>query len=183
MTAIADRYRRLNGRLTDLIRLVPAANWSAPSPCEGWTALDVLHHLVETECAMLDRVALAPGDAVDVGDPVAAWPIVAGLMQQALDEPGTAETAYEGFFGPTTFEATIDQFYSFDIAVHTWDIARAAGQRAFEAIPDDEIERAQVAVAGFGEHARVPGILGPEVAVAGDADSQTRLLGLLGRIA
>ena len=181
MTAIADRYRHLSARLTELVGSVPSLAWANPSPCEGWSAREVVGHLVETEAAMLDRVALNPGDILDLSDTFTAWPAVSALIQQALDNPAKAATTYDGFFGPTTFEATIDQFYSFDLVVHTWDIARATGQLSYEAISAEEIERATAAVAAFGDNARVPGILGPEVAVGPDADAQTRLIGLLGR--
>ena len=181
VTDIADRYRHLSARLTALIASVPSATWANPSPCEGWSARDVLVHIVETEAAMLDRVAMNPGDALDLSDPVTSWSAVSALIQQALDTEAKAGHAYDGFFGPTTFEATIDQFYSFDIVVHTWDIARATGQQSYESIPAEEIERVTAAVAVFGENARMPGILGPEIAISADADPLTRLIGLLGR--
>src|SRR5699024_257252 len=36
------------------------ADWDAPSPCEGWSARDVLAHVIDTEQEFLTRVGLAP---------------------------------------------------------------------------------------------------------------------------
>jgi uncharacterized protein (TIGR03086 family) len=66
-----------------------------------------------------------------------------------------------------------------DLVVHRWDLARATG--GDEHIDDADIARLTEAAAGFGEMIRSPGVCGPELAVADDADDQTRLLAFLGR--
>ena len=45
MTEIIERYERITGQFTDRVRAVPADAWDNPSPCEGWTARDVVGHL------------------------------------------------------------------------------------------------------------------------------------------
>jgi uncharacterized protein (TIGR03086 family) len=183
MSASADRYRRLAARFTELVNAVPIGGWASKSPCEGWTALDVLRHVVETQLSVLDRVSRLPDPPLLVDDPVGVWPTVRDLVQGALDAPEVATKGYEGFFGPTTFEATIDQFYSFDVLVHTWDIARATGMPTFETIPDDEIAAVMASMGGLDATMRQPGILGPQLTVGDDADGQTRFLAFLGRAA
>ena len=42
MSDIAERYARVTTRFTDRVRAVPAGAWDNPSPCEGWTARDVV---------------------------------------------------------------------------------------------------------------------------------------------
>ncbi len=56
----SETYRAALAPLTDVVEGV--ADWDAPAPCDGWTAHDVLHHVVTTQRALLaDRgVALAP---------------------------------------------------------------------------------------------------------------------------
>ena len=83
--------------------------------------------------------------------------------------------------GPTTFAVTIDQFYSLDLVVHAWDIARATGASEFLVIPGDEIVAATAAIAPLVDLMRQPGGFGPEIDVADDVDPQTRLLAVLGR--
>ena len=47
MSEIADRYRRLSGDFADRVAKVSPERWGASSPCEGWTARDVVAHMVE----------------------------------------------------------------------------------------------------------------------------------------
>ena len=45
---IRERYDRLSQAFAAKIDAVPADKWDAPSPCEGWTARDVVKHVAET---------------------------------------------------------------------------------------------------------------------------------------
>lgn len=184
MNERSDRYRRLAHRFTEMIDAVPADRRDAPSPCEGWSAFDVVEHVVTTEADFLTRMGFdAPSVAGPDGtvDVLAAWPLVRDAVQSHLDEPAHADHTYDGWFGPTTFAATIDTFYSMDLTVHGWDLAQAAGLDAFIQIPADELINVRTALASMGEAARMPGILGPALTVDPDADEQTRLLAELGR--
>ena len=46
MSDIADRYRQLSGDFAGKVAKVSPAGWGAPSPCEDWTARDVVARLV-----------------------------------------------------------------------------------------------------------------------------------------
>ena len=180
MTDFADRYRRNAQRFTDVVRAVPHEGWDATSPCEGWTARQVLEHVVESQHGFLARFDLAPSlDGVD--DVPDRWDLVRDGIQQGLDDPETAAITYEGMFGETTFADTVDQFMSADLTVHSWDIARATGLSELEAIPDDEVQRLDDRLRPLGDTLRMPGVFGPEVPVPDDAPAQDRLLGFLGR--
>lgn len=184
MNEIADRYRTRAARLTDLCRAVPEDRWDAPSPCQAWTAHDVLVHVVDTEHDFLARFDRADGLPPSDADALAAWDAVRERMQAILDDRQAAATSYEGYFGPTTLAQTIDGFFSSDLVVHGWDIARATGLAAYESIPEDEVERALAAMRELPEEAlRAPEVFGPEIEVGDDADPQTRLLAFLGRAA
>lgn len=102
-------------------------------------------------------------------------------MADALHDPARADHAYEGYFGPTTFAATVDDFYSFDLVVHRWDLARAVGLTEYEAMDADELARIRRSGAVFGESARMPGVLGAELPAPADASEQERVLAWLGR--
>ena len=160
--------------------LAQVGDWDAASPCEGWAARDVVDHLVTTQ-----RQLLAPhvdlGDAPPPTDPAAAWAAHADRVREALAEPSVAGTVYDGFFGPTTLGETLLTFYVFDMLVHRWDVARAAGVEAtFTEVELDLIDRSSAAM---GESLRMEGICGPAVEVPDDADRATRMLGHLGRVA
>ena len=48
MTDVSERYAKLAGQMATRIAAVPADGWDAVTPCEGWTARDLLDHLVQT---------------------------------------------------------------------------------------------------------------------------------------
>jgi uncharacterized protein (TIGR03086 family) len=180
MTEISDRYRRLSQQFADTVASVPEDRWSNQSPCDEWTARDVVRHVVETPGMFFGMIGAEYPEPPSVDDdPVAAVAATRDVMQRALDDPDVATTEFDGFFGRTTFEQAVDRFANFDLVVHRWDLARAAGLD--ETMPPDEVTRLTEEVAGFGESARAPGVFGPEVEVPSDADPQAKLLGQLGR--
>lgn len=181
MSAIADRYHRLAEALTTTVDAVPDDAWSRQSPCEDWTALDVLAHVATTQWEHLDRVGLQPDDVDLPDDPRQAWSVVRQCFEELLNDPERAGTGYDSYFGKTTFEDSVDKFYSSDMVVHRWDLARAAGLTEHEAMPTGEAEHLLNFYASLGDNARQPTVFGPEVDVADDADPQTRLLGFVGR--
>lgn len=180
MTEIADRYRRLAESFTGKVAAVPRDRWSAPSPCAGWTARDVVRHVVETESMFLGFVERSAGEVPSVDDdPVAAWSTVRDVVQAGLDDPELAAAGFQGFAGPTTFEAATDQFLCMDLLVHGWDLARAAGLD--ERLDPDEVRRVRADSEAFGDMLRSDGVCGPEVQLTGAASEQDRLLAYLGR--
>lgn len=100
-------------------------------------------------------------------------------MQDLLEDPTRAGVEYEGFFGRTSMQQTVDQFGGFDLLVHGWDIARATGQD--ETLPADEVSRVHAMAQELGDNLYQDGVCGPSVPVPDDAPEQDRLLGLLGR--
>lgn len=185
----ADRFRRLADRFAAIAAAVPADRWDAPSPCEGWTVADVVDHIVTTERDFLGRMDFVPDPpaAPDLdGDDarpatVADWAPVRAVIEAALDDPSVADRSYDGYFGPTTFAATIDTFYSMDLLVHGWDLARGAGLTEHEALDPDDLARCTTGYESLGDTVRMAGIFGPPVDVPADASPQDRFLAWTGR--
>ncbi|MFN8023434.1 MAG: TIGR03086 family metal-binding protein [Acidimicrobiales bacterium] len=176
----ADRYRLVSSQFDRLLADVPADRWDAPSPCDGWSARQVVQHVVDTEAELLGRMGFdAP--AVDGVDPLEAWPLVRAAVSAALADPARAGYEYDGYFGRTTFERTVDDFYSFDLVVHRWDVAHATGLSQHEQIDDDELGRLCAGAEHFGDAMRMPGVFGPEVPAPADATPQERFLAWIGR--
>ena len=77
MSDILERYERITEQFSDRVRAVPAGAWDNPSPCEGWTARDVVGHLTSwiTEFFGAQGVTFPAAPSVDE-DPVAAWEAV-----------------------------------------------------------------------------------------------------------
>jgi uncharacterized protein (TIGR03086 family) len=182
MSVAADRYRQLSERFTVLVDTVPHDRWDAQSPCVDWKAIDIVAHVADTEIDFVRRMPFADVLPAELPSPaVERWKIVRSVVQSALDDSDRAEHGYDGFFGPTTFSATIDQFYSMDLCVHAWDVARATGLSQFEPIDRNEMGTIRAAMSGLGDNLRQPGLIDAEIVVADSADEQTKFLAWLGR--
>ncbi|WP_433609304.1 TIGR03086 family metal-binding protein [Prescottella agglutinans] len=175
-----DLYRRLAAALTEIVDAVPADRWESPSPCEGWTTRDVVAHIVDTQAQMVGVVGLSiPEGPAAADDPAGAWRHTRDAVQAILDDPAKAGLEYDGHFGRTDLASTIRTFYCFDLIVHGWDIARAAGLDV--TIPERDMDMLDTVIAQLGDSIRMDGVCGPAVAVAPDADRHTRILATLGR--
>ncbi|MGW0174502.1 TIGR03086 family metal-binding protein [Rhodococcus sp. NPDC003322] len=179
-SAIAARYRRRADNLTGTVASVPADRWDSSSPCEGWTARDVLRHLIDVHSFPLKPVGLSlpPAPSVDE-DPLAAWTRTRDAVLEILDDPQRAGLEYDSSLGRTSVAATFDSFLGFDLAIHRWDIAHATG--VDETIPAEDLAAAAALADRMGEQIRSSGVCGPAVEVPADADEQTRILAVLGR--
>jgi len=177
MTEISENYRRLSDAFAAKVAAVPAGGWDAKTPCEEWTVRDLVKHVAETPSMFFGLIEKEPPSVPD--EPAAGFAAAKDGMQAALDDPATAETEFDGFFGHTSFEKAVDRFVLFDLLVHGWDLAKATGQDT--SIGDEDLERLEQGAAQFGDAARAPGVFGPELDVPADADRQTKLLAFLGR--
>lgn len=181
-TENADRYRRLAEGFSARVAAVPDDAWNNPSPCEGWTAREVLRHVVDSEHEFPAKagVELDKGPSVD-DDPVAAWEQTRAQVQELLDDPARADLEYDSAMGKSTLSASFGTFFSVDLIVHGWDIAHAAG--IDDTIPSEDVEFVSKFTEGVGDMMRSPGGFGPALDAPDDADPQTTLLAYLGRSA
>lgn len=184
MTERADRYSRRADLLEETIAAVPADRWDSDSPCEGWAARDVVSHIVETHEMFEGFVGRSLGEIPDAADdPAAAFAAARAIVEGHLRDPVTADEEFTGIAGPTTFAEMCDTFLSFDLVIHRWDIARAAGLD--DTIPAEDLrhvsEQARELSERFGDAMRSPTTFGKEVAAREGADDQTQLLAFLGR--
>lgn len=180
MSEISQRYGRLSDAFAAKVAAVSPQMWSQPTPCEGWTARDLVGHVVQTQGMFLGFIGEQLGDVPSVDDdPVAAWNAARAVLQAKLDDPSTATKEFDGVTGRSTFEAAVDRFLNFDLVVHGWDLARATGQD--ERIDPEDVERIRRQAEGFGDMMRGPQAFGAELDAPADADDQTKLLAFLGR--
>jgi uncharacterized protein (TIGR03086 family) len=180
MTEVSERYARLADAFAANVAAVPADRWSSPSPCENWTARDIVDHVVMTQGMFLGFVGRSLGEIPSVADdPLAAFTAARTVVQRDLEDPERAGTEFEGAMGKMTFETGVDRFLNFDLVVHGWDLARATGLD--ERIDPADVERLRVAAEGFGDAMRGPQAFGPAVEPPAGADEQQRVLAFLGR--
>lgn len=161
-------------------RTLPEA-WQNQSPCDGWTALDVLAHNIGMNNMIngFTRGIDARGPAFEQpDDPAAAWQESFDELLAALDSSGALQRVAKTPWG----EMPVDSFLRFawvDPLIHTWDLAKATGQtpvldEALCARGVKQFERAGDSIRG--EHT-----FGAAVEVGADASAADRFMGLAGR--
>ena len=179
-----DGFVRALDGFEAVLGAVTPGSWSAPSPCAGWSAADVAGHVIgdlrATESMAHGRdveyEAADPGSAAG-GDLVAAWRVPRADLMAALD-PAALARLVPGPWGPMPLGEVLERS-AMEFLVHSWDLANATGQAAVldPALVRDALEPARQ----FAPLARSSGLVGPECAVAEDADELTRLLAIFGR--
>lgn len=178
MNTYLETFNDRADRFTAVVDAVPADRWTAQSPCEKWTAADVVDHVVDTQRDFLSRHQIDAGVRPD-GSAHEVWHAHLSTVRAAFADERVLETGFDGFFGPTTIGATLADFYGFDLIVHRWDLARAAGSDSeFSA---GEMDLVETSIAGFGEHLYADGVCANPVPATVDATRQERLLATLGR--
>ncbi len=165
-----------------VVRRVPAAAWGNPSPCEGWSAREVLSHQI----GVLDGVARAargedigrPAEPTALADPLAAWVGCRDGLLEALDHGGALQRSGKYWFG----EMSVDEFIGivqWDPLAHAWDIAKAAG---LDPIADDELATSSLkTIDTMADMLRKWKLIGAPVDVPAGASATDRFLAVTGR--
>jgi uncharacterized protein (TIGR03086 family) len=180
MDTHTDPFLQLADRFTEVLDEAGAADWSAASPCEGWTAGAVVEHVVDTQRDFLLQHGADLGDRPS-GAPDRVWAAHHDAARRALADGTLAATEYDGWFGRTTVGDSLARFYGFDLLVHGWDVARALGRDV--TFTDAELDTLEDAMAGFGDALYTEGVCKPALDVPDDAPRQTRVLARTGRAA
>jgi uncharacterized protein (TIGR03086 family) len=158
-------------------------DWSRPTPCAPWDVREVANHLVG---GMVIYAAELRGEAHGDheqdwlgADPQAAFAEAAVADATAWRADGAFDRTIALAFGPTPapFAAIV---HLTELVAHGADIAVATRQEHL--VDTDGSEEVLRLMTEMGIDAfRVPGIFGPEVAIAADAPIHRRLLSYLGR--
>ncbi|WP_433288809.1 TIGR03086 family metal-binding protein [Pseudonocardia sp. CA-142604] len=179
----ADEYREIADRFTEIVKGVPDdATWNRQSPVPEWTARDVVRHLVEWFPGFLADgagITLPQGPSVDE-DPVAAWRTMSDGVQAVLDDPASADKKLVNrHIGEVELPMAIARFFTSDVFMHTWDLARATGQD--ETLDPERCAMLLEGMQPLDDVLRSSGQYGPKVEVPDDADVQTKMLAFIGR--
>lgn len=178
-----DTYRRVAARFTEVVEGAQAASaWDRPSPVPEWTARDVVRHLVEWFPPFLSSgtgIDLPGGPSPD-DDPVGAWAALDQAVQGLLDDPSSSDRALSNpHIGEVPLPQAIDRFFTGDVFMHTWDLARATGQD--DTLDPDFCAKLYTGMLPLDEVLRASGQFGPRVEVSDDADIQSQLIAFIGR--
>ena len=169
-----------------VVRSMPSAAWSSPSPCDGWTAQDVLGHVIAVQ-SYVDSLARGieptlnpygmPGELVG-SDPSGAWAATRESVLEAVDVPGVLDNIVHTFRA----EETLDNFLAWNVVdtlAHTWDLARAGG--VDHHLDDDLVAHATAQARPVIEAMRQPPFFSADVIVTDDPSPTVQFLALLGR--
>jgi uncharacterized protein (TIGR03086 family) len=175
--APAARHEVVAGEFSRLVGQTP--DWAAPAPVEGWTARDVVDHLVTWFPGFLAAggVELPAGPSA-ADDPAAAWRHHADAVQALVLDRGEEEFTHP-YLGTQPLAQAVDRFYTSDVFMHSWDLARAGGQEA--RLDEDFAGELLGGMAAIEDVLRSSGQYGDPVPVPADAPVVDRLMGFIGR--
>ncbi|MCW3159287.1 TIGR03086 family metal-binding protein [Micropruina sonneratiae] len=176
----AEFARHHRERAATFSRVVEqVTDWDAPTPVAEWKARDVVGHLTTWFPAFLAAggVAVPSGDP---GDPAGSWVAQSAAVQALLDDPDRAAAPFtHPQVGTHRLGGAIDTFYTPDVFMHTWDLARSAG---LEVRLDEATCAGLLAgMEAMGPMLRESGQFGVQRPVAADALAQDRLVAFIGR--
>lgn len=181
----AEDHRGVAAGFTAVVDRVE--DWDAPAPVDGWVARDVVEHLTTWLPGFLAGggvdLPVDPG-SVDPGpdlapDPGDVWRRHAAAVQALLEAPDADRPFTHPHAGTLPLDQAVAQFYTADVFMHTWDLARAAGLD-----PELATDRCAAMLAGMQpieDLLRGSGQYGPAVPVADDVPAQDRLMAFIGR--
>jgi uncharacterized protein (TIGR03086 family) len=189
VTGGTEAFERALDGFEEVLRGLTESEWASPSPCDPWTAHDVAGHVIggvrwaaaliggsDTLDAIRDEGFSRPGSLAGPA-PLAAWLSARSELSAAVEAAG-AEKVLSWPFGERSVDTGLGWF-SLEVLVHTWDLARAKGSevRLDPALVHEQLVRLRP----IGRFLRGPGAYGPELEAPAGADEQDQLLAFLGR--
>ncbi|MFF3014959.1 TIGR03086 family metal-binding protein [Streptomyces sp. NPDC057939] len=187
MNGTVTQYLRVLTTTTDTVDRVPMDRWSNPSPCEGWTCLHVLGHIIDGQRQIASLLSgqgpreprTDPAGAV-TGRPATAWADTVQAMRQLLTattDPNRRVASHHG-------EVTVDWVLAnavIEPLIHTWDLAQAAGIDV--SLDAEAVAATLTAIAPVADRFATTGMYAPALSTSGAATPEQQLLALLGRSA
>lgn len=177
--------------MDDVLLEVRGDAWQAASPCDGWDAERVLRHVTATLQRAHDvlnaggaygndtdpsRSALTTDEIDDTAK--GEWQQASLRVTEALGEADL--TASVEFMGRTVTIGEALALPTGDIAIHSWDIAVAAG--ADRELPADLLAALQQSMQAMPEERlRAEGMFAPATKAPEGASDTDRLMAFLGR--
>jgi uncharacterized protein (TIGR03086 family) len=186
---LVELHGRCGRRFAALVAGVGLEQWHDDTPCSEWDVRTLVHHLLSEQLRvppMFEGLTIEQvGDRFEgdlMGDDASAWPpLLDSAMEQAhavVAQPGALERTVHLSFGDVHGQEYVMQLTA-DLAIHSWDLARATGQ-------DDTLAPAVVALLLSWTEANADlvagsGMFAPAIGTAAGAPDDVRLLALLGR--
>ncbi len=164
-------------------RLATVTDWDAATPDADWTVRDLVRHVVEEQQWVPQLLAgrsaaQARVDIEPLGDDLRAeWrlhSLAASVAWAAADHDSTVALSYDTVPVPHYLREQTS-----DVAIHAWDLARAAG--ADEHLDDDLVAAVWTVFEPQQDTLAASGLYASPVPLDVDAPLQWRLLAVTGR--
>lgn len=180
MTAVSERYGRLAAESLARAGRVSSERWEAPSPCAGWSARDVVCHVVELAATAAEQAGGPSRTSVPSvdDDPVEAWRVASANLVAVLEDPDKAAQVVEAPMGPRPVEMLAAGLCN-DLLVHTRDLRRAAGLD--ETLDPEEVRVSFEQLRPMEGAMRASGVGGERIDVPANADEQAQFIAFMGR--
>jgi uncharacterized protein (TIGR03086 family) len=153
---------------------------TVPSPCEGWTAQDVVDHVVGGTSYYTAAWGGTVPEVSDDVDLAARYTALAAALAETCRQPGVLEQMVPSPLGDGELPATVMLgIYTADTLIHTWDLARSVGTDV--QLDQDLLQRTWDGMIPIEAALRRPEVFGPAVAVDDGAPMQERAMAWFGR--
>ncbi len=178
MSTTTEKFVSVNQGFRARLIGLTEAQMAAPTPCEGWTAIDCIDHVISIYLMVLNSTDADVVD-LDTASPLERFDHVAPLLEAAVSDPVTGGQEVKSPFGPMALKQLVSGIVLHDTLVHTWDLAKAVGG-------DLELDEALVAesyqkMLPMDEGLRNHGAFAEKQVAPEGADLQTQFLSFLGR--
>jgi uncharacterized protein (TIGR03086 family) len=164
-------------------RLAVVTDWDAPTPDTDWNVRDLVRHVVEEQQWVPQllagrTVAQAKSELAPLGeDLVAEWGLYSFAATEAWDAADPDAMVHLSYDRVTVSEYLREQ--TSDVAIHSWDLARAVG--APEQLDPALVEAVWTVFAPQRDTLAASGLYASPVPLPDDAPLQSRLLAITGR--
>lgn len=161
--------------------------WEKESINPGWSIRDLVNHIVSENFWVPDMVEgkhiEEVGDKYD-GDmlgenPLKAYKRSAKAADEAFSIPGALSRLCHLSYGDIPVKDYLKHRFN-DVLIHGWDVAKSTGQN--DNLPLDLVDALYKLDLVEEDSFRSSGMFGSKVEVEDNADTQTKLLAILGRI-
>ncbi len=186
MSALVDFFRRSLKEFDTRIREVKDDQWDLPTPCSDWSVRDLVNHIVYEdrwvrpllEGQTIEQVGdKFEGDLLG-DDPVAAWAEASAEAMAAIEAEGALDRTVHLSYADEKGTVYIGQLLT-DHAIHAWDLARGIG--ADDELDPELVERLYRESKPMEDMLKSSGMYGEKIEPPEGADTQTKLLAVMGR--
>lgn len=185
---IAALHRRALDHTRRYVIGISDAQWSSPTPCEGWTIRQLLNHIVAGNLWAAElgsgRTIADVGSALDGdvlgADPLGAYDRSSEAAAATFEAPGALDNPCAVSYGPVPGSVYAGHRF-LDVLIHGWDLATATGQSTN--LEPQLVDACWAVLRPQLEPMQASGAFGTAQAAQPGDDAQAALLAALGRSA